>query len=203
MKTNVAEIKKKFDDTDVDKTDFIDEVQGKNYIEGSYLYFKPEHRYFEITRIKSVLSWKSIGLSDEKLKSICDGCFPELWYDKEITYLKFRNGVIAQEKISYTHDHIGNLYIIYSMLYITYKSGPDTIGQCLFGATDYNEKKWSGYGVPFGKQHYLRKDSGKNANNLIILGADLSDSSDEETKKNYILILGKRSVQINNYSSKK
>ena len=31
----------------------------------------------------------------------------------------------------------------------------------------------------------------------MIFGADLSDSSDEETKKN-ILILGKGSVQINN-----
>ena len=55
-----------------------------------------------------------------------------------------------------------------------------------------------GYGVAFGKQHYLHKDSGKNANNLIILGADLSDSNDEETKKKKILISGKGSVQINN-----
>ena len=68
----------------------------------------------------------------------------------------------------------------------------------MFGATDYNKEKWSGYGVAFGKQRYLDKDSGKNANNLIILEADLSDSSDEETKKNNILILGKGSVQINN-----
>ena len=73
------------------------------------------------------------------------------------------------------------------MSYNTYTSGPDTIGQCLFGATDYNKKKWCGYGDAFGKQHYLHKDSNKNANNLIILGADLSDSSDEETKKNNIL----------------
>ena len=29
----------------------------------------------------------------------------------------------------------------------------------------------------------FNKDSGKNANNLIILVADLSDSNDEETKK--------------------
>ena len=43
------------------------------------------------------------------------------------------------------------------MPYITYKSGPDTIGQCLFGGTDYNKKKLSGYGVAFGKQHYLHK----------------------------------------------
>ena len=84
------------------------------------------------------------------------------------------------------------------MPYITYKSDSDTIGQCLFGATDYNKKKWSGYGVALGKQHYLHKDSGKNANNLIILETDLSDSNDEETKKSNILILGKGSVQINN-----
>ena len=144
------------------------------------------------------MSWKSIGLCDEKLKSIRDDYFPELWYGKERTYLNFRKDALTQEKISHTNDHIVNLYIIYSMPSITYKSGLDTIGQRLFGATDYNKKKWSGYGVAFGKQHYLHKDSDKNANNLIILGADLSDSSDEETKKNNILILGKGSVQINN-----
>ena len=32
-KTNFAEIKKKVDDIDVDKIDFIDELQSKNYID--------------------------------------------------------------------------------------------------------------------------------------------------------------------------
>ena len=178
MKTNVAEIKKKVDDINVDKIDFIDELQGKKFVEDIYLYFKPEYRYFKNTGIKSALSWKSIGLSNEKLKSIQDDNFPELGYDKERTYLNFRNDVLAQEKITYTHDHILNLYIIYSLPCITYESAPDTIGQCLFGVTDYHNKKWSGYGVTFGKQHYLHKDSGKNANNLIILGVELSDFND-------------------------
>ena len=56
LKTNIAEIKKKVDDIDVDKIDFIDELQGKNFVEDSYLYFKPEYRYFKTTGIKSVLS---------------------------------------------------------------------------------------------------------------------------------------------------
>ena len=198
LKVSVAEIKKKVDDIDVDKIDFIDELQVKNFVEDSYLSFKPEYIYFKITGIKSVLSWKSIGLSDETLKSIGHDYFPELLYDKERTYLNFRKDVSTQEKICYSHDHIVNFYIIYSMPYITYKSAPDTIGQCLFGATDYNKKQWSGYGVAFGKQHYLHKDSGKNANNVVILGADLSDSIVKETKKSNILILGKGSVQINN-----
>ena len=68
----------------------------------------------------------------------------------------------------------------------------------MLGATDYYNKKWSGYGVTFGKQRYLHKDSGKNANNSIILGAELSDSTNKETKKKKILILGKDSLQINN-----
>ena len=46
LKTNVGEIKKKVDDIDVDKIDFIDELQGKNYIEDSYFHFKPEYIYF-------------------------------------------------------------------------------------------------------------------------------------------------------------
>ena len=77
------------------------------------------YRYFKATGIKSVLSWRSIGLSDEKLKSLQDENFPKLLYGKEKVYLNFRNDVLAQEENSYTHDHIVNLSIIYSVLYIT------------------------------------------------------------------------------------
>ena len=42
LKTNVAEIKKKVDDIDIDKINGIDELQGKNYIEDSYLYLNPK-----------------------------------------------------------------------------------------------------------------------------------------------------------------
>ena len=43
LKTNVAKIKKKVDDIDVDEIDLIDELQGKTFVEDSYLYFKPEY----------------------------------------------------------------------------------------------------------------------------------------------------------------
>ena len=36
LKTNVAEIKKRVDDIDADKIDFIVEIQGKGYVEDSY-----------------------------------------------------------------------------------------------------------------------------------------------------------------------
>ena len=47
LKTNVAEIKKKVDDIDVDKVDFTDEIQSKNYIEDSYLYLNQKYKYFK------------------------------------------------------------------------------------------------------------------------------------------------------------
>ena len=47
LKTNVAEIKKKVDDIDIDKINGIDELQGKNYIEDSYLYLNQKYKYFK------------------------------------------------------------------------------------------------------------------------------------------------------------
>ena len=42
LKDNVAEIKENVDDIGVDKINSIDEIQRKNYVEDSFLYFKPE-----------------------------------------------------------------------------------------------------------------------------------------------------------------
>ena len=56
LKANVAEIKKKIDDIDVDKIDFIDELQGKNYIEDSYLYLNQKYKYFKTDTQKLILA---------------------------------------------------------------------------------------------------------------------------------------------------
>ena len=48
LKTNVAEIKKKVDDIDVDKIDLVDELQGKNLFEENYLLFKFAYKSFKI-----------------------------------------------------------------------------------------------------------------------------------------------------------
>ena len=47
LKTNVDEIKKKADGNDIDKINGIDELQGKNYIEDSYLYLNQKYKYFK------------------------------------------------------------------------------------------------------------------------------------------------------------
>ena len=48
LKTNIAEIKKKVDNIDVNKIDGIDELQGKKNFEQNYLLFKSAYKYLKI-----------------------------------------------------------------------------------------------------------------------------------------------------------
>ena len=48
LKTNVAEIKKKVDNIDLNKINDIDELQGKNLFEQNYLLFKFTYKYLKL-----------------------------------------------------------------------------------------------------------------------------------------------------------
>ena len=93
MTTNVAEIKKRVDDIDVDKIDLIDEIQGKNYVEDSYLYLHQKYKYFKVdkTDTQKLLSWQSAGTSNEKLTPIKDTNSPSLLFEKTKPFLKIRS----------------------------------------------------------------------------------------------------------------
>ena len=84
---------------------------------------------------------------------------------------------LVQEKITYTHESVVIIYIVYLITNITDAKGGDIIRYALFGATAYNtDEKLVGYGVGFGTQKYTH-DDGKEARNLVILGVNSSDSS--------------------------
>ena len=127
LKTNVAEIKKKFDDINVDKIDFVDEFQGKNYIEDSNLYLNQKYKYFkrDKTDAQKLLSWQSAGISNEKLTPIKYTNSPSLLFEKTKPYLRISFfEFLAQRKI-YTHKSIANIYIVYLMLDINDVKGSD------------------------------------------------------------------------------
>ena len=174
LKTNVAEIKKKVDDIDIDKINGIDELQSKNYIEDSYLYLNQKHKYFkhDKTDTQKLLSWQSARISDEKLTPIKDTNSPSLLFEKTKPYLKISYlNFLAQGKI-YIHKSIVNIYIVYLMSDITDVKGSDLLKYGLFGATGYDtNNKLVGYGVGFGTQKYTH-DDGKEARNLVILGTN-------------------------------
>ena len=82
-------------------------------------------------------------------------------------YLKIESfKFLAQEKITYSHKSIVNLYIVYSVPDITDPVGTDLMRYGLFGDTGYDtDKKLVGYGVGFGTQKYTH-DDGKKAKKL-------------------------------------
>ena len=51
LKTNVAEIKSRVDNINVNKISIVDELQGKKFVENSYLYFNQKYEYFEIDKV--------------------------------------------------------------------------------------------------------------------------------------------------------
>ena len=187
LKTNVAEIKNKVDSIDLAKIDSIDEIQGKNYVEDSYLYLNQKYEYFEVdkTDTQKLLPWQSAGISNEKLIPIKDTNSSSLLFEKTKLYLKIGSfKFLAQGKI-YNHDKIVNIYIVYLMLNITDANGADSMKYGLFGATGYDtNNKLVDYDVGFGTQKYTH-DDGKEAGNLVILGVNSN-----------ALVLGKGSIKI-------
>ena len=81
--------------------------------------------------------------------------------------------VLGQEKITYTHGSIVNLYVVHQRRGVFYNpSSNDHINDFLFGAGNYYQEGLSGYGISFCQNNYLHKNSCKNARNLLIIGAE-------------------------------
>ena len=192
LKNNVAEIKKKVDDIDVDKIDFIDELQGKNLFEQNYLLFKSEYKYFKIVtdstrNIDYAYYWQSDGLMNSKISAIGTDTnndrAPIINYNNEIE-LHFRKIKVLRQGTGDDHKKIVNIYSVYKIdrIYAVITHFP--LKDCLFGTinvtpnTDIRKYKYSGgYGFAFQKNKpFLHPSDGKYALNLIIFGCDASDS---------------------------
>ena len=89
-------------------------------------------------------------------------------------------------------------------IYIVYKTSPKTINSnfifknCLFGAikiannnSDNDKLQYSGYGVGFDStDSFTHPHDGKDGENVVLLGADMSNSRHATNKTQSVLILG-------------
>ena len=130
--------------------------------------------------MNDVLSWRSTGLSNETIKPTKDSFSPKLPFMGEKISLNFNSSILAQEKISYTHGSIVDIYVVYSLPNIAISTDSDSIAECLFGVVRLCNNKYTGCCISFSSKIYPYKDSGKNAKNLIIFGSDSSSSSHAE-----------------------
>ena len=87
--------------------------KDKNHFEedGTQNYFvlQPMYKYFEkIGNTDNISEWKSIGWSDE----IPDNTLaPELIYYGQRMYVKFNGSCLKQDKVTFNHGKIVNMYI--------------------------------------------------------------------------------------------
>ena len=170
---------------------------GKSHFEEdgteNYLIFQSINRYFKIGNSDYVLSWKSKGLSAE---SIAPPSAPYNFLNASLNYLgtkirvRFSGSCLKQDKITYTHGKIVNIYIVYEINKKdnTIISDP-TLENCLFGAVtltknvNIDKYGYSGYGIGFDGRSSFLFPSGGFDQNVIIFGVDMSSSAHIDNKK--------------------
>ena len=154
------------------------------------------YKYFKkIGSTENISSWESKGLSNEVIKPPDNTLAPELSYSGKKMKVKFTGSCLKQYKITFNHEKIVNIYIVYA-LKLTHNYNEDiTLESCLFGAVkltknaNISKYKYSGYGIVFDGKGALSHRCGGYGNNAITFGVDMSSSVHVDNKKKDILIL--------------
>ena len=125
------------------KTFYSSYFRGKSHFKEdgtqNYLVFTPMYRYFKVIANKKYISeWKSKGLSDESIKppSTSDNSLSPLinYLDNKIR-LKFNGGCLKQQnKLTYNHGVLVNIYIVYELGASSFFNNDPTLKNSLFGA---------------------------------------------------------------------
>ena len=142
-------------------------------------------------------------MSDERINSIKTpnhSITPFLDYYGTKTRVEFSESCLKQDKVTFNHGKIVNIYIVYELNMLCLDS-LFTLINCLFGAAsitknaDINMCKYSGYGIGFDRgRRFSFRGSGSGCN-VIIFGVDMSSSVHVHNQGKYIFILGKCPTQ--------
>ena len=121
------------------------------------------HKYFKIASDNPsiILSWKSKGLSDESIKPPTTSnkmLNPSLDFVGTKARVKFNGDCLKQEKITFNHGKIVNIYIVYEIEKSVNISSCSTLENCLFRAVkltkhvDVDQYKYSGHRIGFDRK---------------------------------------------------
>ena len=145
-------------------------------------------------------------MSDERINSITASNYsvtPFLDFYGAKTRAEFSWSCLKQDKVTFNHGKIVNIYIVYEISKSINISNYLTLESCLFGAvilttnSDIDKYGYSGCGIGFDRHGSISFPAtwlGRNA--IIIFGVDMSSSTKvDNRKKNDIFILGKSPMQ--------
>ena len=119
-----------------------------------------------ITNTDYVSSWKSKRLSVESIK-------PPTTSDNSLTPA-LTGSCLKQWKISYTHEKVVNIYIVYKLGASSSHNNDPTLKNCLFGAvtltknTDIDKYRYSGYGIGFDRRPCFSFPGGGFGQNVLM-----------------------------------
>ena len=130
------------------------------------IYYLTTQRHFKTVSNTNnhILSWKSKRWSDESIKppsTFTNILNLSLNYFVIKTRLEFKESCLKQDKISFNHGKIVNIYSVYKINKYFNISNFPTQENCLFGAIkltkhpDINQYKYSGYGIAFDRKGFF------------------------------------------------
>ena len=162
----------------------------------NYLVFQPMYRYFKwiagVGSCDCIYYWRSKGLSDERINSIEKPNYsitPNLDYYGTKTRVKFNGSCLKQNKVTFNHRKVVNIYIVYELNGSSSNNNNPTVRNSLFGAVsltknaDIDKYGYSGYGIKFDRRGSFSIPSGGFGSNVIIFGEDMSSSVHVDNKK--------------------
>ena len=155
-----------------------------------------------------VLSWKSKGLSNESIKpptTSDNSLTPILNYYGTKTKVSFDMSCLKQDKVTFNHGKIVNIYIVYEIIKIANINGNRNsnlaVQNELFGAVsltknaDVNKYKYSEYRIACERTSSFSFPGGGYGQNVLIFGEDMNSSIHVHNNGKDILILGKGPTQ--------
>ena len=139
--------------------------RGKNSFDDgmqNYFVFQPIYKYFKrvidsTNNAVYVHYWHSKRLSDGKINatgtSSNNDQVPILKYGGAGIRLKFKGDLLGQNRVTYNHEKIVNIYIVYEISFAFTSQSSFALKKSLFGAVkitknaDISKYKYSGYGI--------------------------------------------------------
>ena len=114
---------------------------------------------------------------------------PQLSFFDTKTKVEFKGSCLKQDKITYDHGKVVNIYIVYEISRNNNISNYPTLENCIFGAVslaknaDIDKYKYSGYGIGFDRKGSFSFPGTGLGRNVIIFGVDMSSSTKFDNKK--------------------
>ena len=149
--------------------------------------------------------WQSKGLSAEVIKpptTSDNSLTPAIsYYYASKIRVKFTRSCLKQDKITFNHGKVVNIYIVYELDASSSSNSDPTMKKCLLGAVtlsknaDIDKYRYSGYGIGFNGRSSFSFPGGGFGQNIIIFRADMNSSIHIDNKGKDILILGKGPMQ--------